>query len=657
VSSLLAVLAGQNARPASSNFALRATVRSVLADANARVATWASDDERVSLAVAREEWECSPWLAGDAVVASRGPVSVVADAALYARRDLAATLIAGGQHVSPDDSAAALIAAAYLARGAAALLELNGDFAFILWDAQQQILLLGRDFAATRPLFYGVLGGRLLVSSTLSGVLALSGDARPAFDRLGLAEAASGLAEGSGRTCYVGVRSVQPGRVMGVSPSLEVKEVARWRAPEFETGSATSFTDAAHELRELIGLAVADRMAPDMTTVWMSGGYDSSSVFASARAALSSGPAGRVESISVSYPEGDQGREDEIIERILAHHNVTGRWIDSAELPLLGDVSRNARRRDEPFAAMYDGFFRRASQGSRDAGARVALSGHGGDVLFDSSMVYFADLLSGMHLRTLRDEWKASREALWRPSQLLEEMLAPLVPEQLAKRTAAMLGRQKERFHEPAPWVRTEVATEIADTGWMPLGRHRGESRTSAVARWSLEYPFFTKSQEAAAAAARSAGVEYRMPLLDPRVIALAATRPRWEKRSGVRSKSLLRAAMKGMLPEEVLWPRLYKTGLTKDYLMRSVQEEFPKHAAALCHESALADLGVIDPSGLTRAVAESATDTRGWMAGHLYFTFQAEYWLRSRLSVADHLTPFDDVRGAHVPSRETLIA
>jgi len=121
--------------------------------------------------------------------------------------------------------------------------------------------------------------------------------------------------------------------------------------------------------------------------------------------------------------------------------------------------------------------------------------------------------------------------------------------------------------------------------------------------------------------------------------------------------QELIRAAMKGMLPEEVLWPRLYKTGLTKDYLMRSVQEEFPKHAAALGRESALADLGVIDPSGLTRAVAESATDTRGWMAGHLYFTFQAEYWLRSRLSVADHLTPFDDVRGSHVPSREPLIA
>src|SRR5205085_2584386 len=114
-------------------------------------------------------------------------------------------------------------------------------------------------------------------------------------------------------------------------------------------------------------------------------------------------------------------------------------------------------------------------------------------------------------------------------------------------------------------------------------------------------------------------------------------------------SKSLLRAAMKGMLPQEVLWPRLFKTGLTKDYLMRSVRQEFPKHAAEMQRESALADLGVIDPSGLTDAVTESSSDKHGWMAGHLFFTFQAEYWLRSRLSDSDHMTSCDDARGVSV--------
>jgi hypothetical protein len=88
---------------------------------------------------------------------------------------------------------------------------------------------------------------------------------------------------------------------------------------------------------------------------------------------------------------------------------------------------------------------------------------------------------------------------------------------------------------------------------------------------------------------------------------------------------------MKGLLPDDVLLPRLYKTGLTRDYLMRSVQREFPRHAEALRRESVLADLGIIDPSGLARAVDASARDEGGWIAGQLFFTFQTEYWLRGR--------------------------
>jgi len=576
--------------------------------------------------------EARAWLGDDAPIAVRGGVRVAADATLYDRQSLAAALRAAGQPVAADAPAVEQIAACYRAFGAEGLLRLNGDFAFVLWDAERRLLFLGRDFAATRPLHYAVHGGRLLVASALDDLLELRGE-RPDFDLLGIAEAASGLVDAGGRSCWSGVQSVPPGCVLVVDSALRVREAARWSAPTFETGSATTFTDAAMELREVLRRAVVDRMAPDVTAVWMSGGYDSSSVFATARSALARGTPGRVETISVSYPEGDSGREDEIIERILAHHGTTGRWIDGGVLPLLGDVAMEAALRDQPFAAMYDGFFRNASRAARAAGARVALSGHGGDVLFDSSLIYFADLFGGLHLKTYLAEWRAAREAMWRPAQILEETFGPLVPESLARTALHALGRRKEREHLPATWLRRSFAERIADSGWMPLDRRRGESRSSAVARWSLGFPFFTKSQEAAAAAARAEGVEYRMPLLDPRVIALAATRPRWEKRKGAHNKSLLRAAMKGMLPEEVLLPRLYKTGLTQDYLLRCVQREFPTHASALRRESVLGDLGIIDPSGLPGAVNECARDRGGWVAGQLYFTFQTEYWLRARLA------------------------
>ena len=590
-----------------------------------------SDNRRVALAVGREEWECTPWLAGEAEVTTRGSVHVVADASLFGREELAASLRAAGTQVSASGSSAELIAAVYATFGAPALLDLNGDFAFILWDGERRTLLLGRDFVGSRTLYHRIEGGRLLIASTISGVLALSHDA-PSLDLLSLAETASGMVHPSGRTCYAGVFAVPPGRLVTVSPFLEVRESACWAAPDFQSDGGGDFSAAADALRETIRTAVAERMAPGVTTVWMSGGYDSTSVFATAHG-LAAASGRRVEPISVSYPVGDGGREDEIIERVLAFHGANGHWIDSAEMPLLGDVAGSAALRDEPFVAMYDGFFRRVAHGSRELGARVGFSGHGGDVLFDSSLIYMADLLGGLHLRTLVAEWRASREAMWSHMELLEETLAPLVPEAVAKRSVELLGTRKERFHRPAAWLRAPIAKQIAESGWMPLARRAGESRASAVARWSLTYPYFTKSQECAAAATRAEGIEYRMPLLDRRVLQLAASRPRWERRSGVRTKSLLRAAMKGMLPDEVLLPRRFKTGLTRDYLLRSVREEFPRHAAAMSRESVLGDLGIIDPSKLVRAVADCASDPAGWVAGNLYFTIQAEHWLRARAS------------------------
>jgi asparagine synthase (glutamine-hydrolysing) len=492
VSSLLAVLSGSDARPAPPDTALRATLRSALGASFSRVGAWRSDDSRAALAVAREEWETAPWLAGEADIATVGHVSVAADASLYSRSALLADLARAG-HPATDDTPSALIAAVYLARGVSGLLELNGDFAFVLWDAQRRTMLLGRDFVGSRTLYYTVAKGRLIVASTLSTVLSAAGGNAPSFDRLALAEAASGLSHPSGRTAYSGVWAVPAGRVMSVGPTLRIEEAARWNPPRFETGSKTSFTDAANELRDLLREAVADRMAPDLSTVWMSGGYDSTAVFATARSALAAGAPGTIETLSVSYPEGDQGREDDIINLVLKHHGVSGRFIDSAELPLLGDIARNAARRDNPFAAMYDGFFRRASRGSRDIGARVALSGHGGDILFDSPLIYFADLVSGLHLRTLLEEWKKSREALWSPLELIEEALGPLVPEHLAKSVMQTMGKAKERFHQPAPWIKKSVSRAIANTGWMPLGRHSGESRSSAVARLAMTNPVFIK--------------------------------------------------------------------------------------------------------------------------------------------------------------------
>src|SRR5262245_25934227 len=100
---LSAILRSQVAPPAHNDPALE-----VLAQGGARVGVdlWQSDDARVALCVERDEWECRPWLGGDAPIAARGGVHVAADATLYDRATLAAALRAVGQPVAADAPAA-----------------------------------------------------------------------------------------------------------------------------------------------------------------------------------------------------------------------------------------------------------------------------------------------------------------------------------------------------------------------------------------------------------------------------------------------------------------------------------------------------------------------------------------------------------------------
>ena len=96
-----------------------------------------------------------------------------------------------------------------------------------------------------------------------------------------------------------------------------------WAPPELGSGPRTSFVDGAAELRALLEQATAERLAPagGATSVWLSGGWDSTAVYASAARVLAgAGQGDRLRAVSVSYPPGDPGREDELIEL------AAGRW-------------------------------------------------------------------------------------------------------------------------------------------------------------------------------------------------------------------------------------------------------------------------------------------------------------------------------------------
>lgn len=595
----------------------------------------------VLLAVARHEWELATGYAGPVFVARDGELAVAADASLYYRDDLRHALAA--RRVSPaGDTPGHLIMAAYRAWGEECADRLEGDYAFVLWDGANRRLVCSRDFTGRRTLFHANIGTDFVVASTLGALL---GHPRcePELNLPVVAAAAASFIGSTGETAYRGLSTLEAGHSV-IKDRGRVPRITRhWNPPRFEQ-RGSSFEDGAAELRSVLTRATVERLASDSpTSVWLSGGWDSTAVYAVGQQFLKERGGEPLRAISISYPPGDPGREDELIAAVVEHWQGPVRWIDSEKVPLLdasspGAAERRAAERDQPVGHIYEMWNRALIEGSSSGGARVAFDGLGGDSLFQTSPVFFADLLWSGRWPAFAREWRGMRMGggirsmfRWGVLPALPTSMVRAMARRAGKPAAGHLDRQL-----PA-WFNARFAAEhhLAERGLATPHWRPGESSSAREARWYLTTPWVPAMVSLTTSAAVECGVEVRSPLYDRRVVALAATRPRWEKASMGQTKQLLRQAMRGLLPPHVLAPRTRRTGMTNGYLLRWMQRQLPPLVADVRRHSVLAELGIIDPAALSRAAEEFLRSGNSGAGAGILFTLNAEFWLRPRTAGA----------------------
>lgn len=610
-------------------------------------ASWVSDG--AALGVSRFAWERDAAFAGEAMVCHRGDRAVVADASLYYRALLRERLAVAGI-ANPGASASELVLAAYEAWGDDGVTRLEGDFAFVLWDGARRRALVARDPSGKRPLHWAQVGDQLVVASCLRGVVAHPRVSQEP-DLPTIAALAGAMWVEEPRTAFRDVRVLPGARALTwAGGRVEVRRF--WEVPEVESERPGRRDEAAEELRALLGDAAAERMGPgDTTAVWMSGGWDSSTVYGIGRGRLRDrGDARTLHPVSMSYPAGDPGREDELIEAIVGHWDGRVRWVDIADVPMFVDPVRAAARRDDVVAHMYEHWNRALARGARDVGARVAFDGNGGDQLHQVSPVYFADLLRRGRWAELWRDARALRLA--QRDQLLRFAVIPALPPAVHALVARLRGRPLRRhLQRPLPaWIsrdfaRTHRLVERELETWPVAPRGSMSSRET---RFFLASTFFHRAFSCISGLALEEGIELRSPLLDPRVVAFCARRPREDRASGPETKLLLRRAARGVLPDSVLAPRTHRTGMTIGFSDRAMRAPA---TAALFREaftgSVLGELGVVDERAMLGTyehyLRTGWTDSRSAM----FTTLQAELWLRARLRPGALAAP----RAAAVPA------
>ncbi|MFE0018216.1 asparagine synthase (glutamine-hydrolyzing) [Mesorhizobium sp. NPDC059054] len=449
----------------------------------------------------------------------------------------------------------------YDEKGLDCLDELNGDFAFALWDARQGRMILARDRMGVRPLFYTQRSDTLFFASEIKALLAVPGiEAR--LDPLALDQIFTLWTPLAPRTAFQGISELPPGHLMIVE-SGRVEQRAWWRQTYLDAGDIRPRSDAVEELRALLDDATRIRLRADVPVgSYLSGGLDSSLV--SALAARTHPERLRTFSLGFDSEEHDESKWQAVMASELGVEHTTARCSASDISGLFPSVIRHVER---PILRTAPAPLAKLSALVHDNGIKAVLTGEGADELFAGY-----DIFREAKLRRFCGRQPNSK---FRP--LLFQRLYPYLPglqrqspEYLARFFGADDDRIDDLLYSHRPRFRSTGAAKLFFSSELKqeLGDYDGTAELASMlpsdfSRWHplhqaqyLETTFLLPGYILSAQGDRvmmANSVEGRFPFLDPRIIDFAAGLSPDMKLHGLREKHILKQSAKGLVPEAII--------------------------------------------------------------------------------------------------------
>jgi asparagine synthase (glutamine-hydrolysing) len=460
------------------------------------------------------------------------------------RSDLARDLALPGAPREVD-----VVLAAYRRWGIAGFSRLVGDFSLALWDPADRLLALACDAFSVRPLYYVERRDVLLWASRARPLLAAAG-LSPEVDEELVASFLT-CSRPSAHSPFRAVRMLPPGHALVLRG--ERAELRRIWSPDPQREIRYRWDREYDEhFRSLFREAVACRLRADGPVYAdLSGGLDSSSIVCVADEILAAGAAETpaLRTVSWVYDQSTSSDERHFIRFIEKKRGRQGLHVRDEEHPMLSRIPASCRP-DYPHCHLA--YLRKNDRLTADmarAGARVLLRGTAGDhVLWggmDQAPLEIADLLVRGRLgRALRASfaWSPAAHSPWH-SVFWQGGILPLLPRPLRSRLQS--DYPLESWFESAFIARLNLAERVGgaedDAGFRRPSAARRYGLIREVSR-DIGWELFTTSGCA----------EMRFPFLDRRLVefALAIDVGQW-LRPG-ESKSLLRRALAGTLPDEV---------------------------------------------------------------------------------------------------------
>ena len=568
-------------------------------------ATWVSDDRRVGLGFRRlaiidlSETAMQPMQNED------GSIRLLMNGEIYNHAELRPELETAGHRFRTDHADTEVVVHAFEEWGIDCIQRFRGMFALAVWDERERRLWLVRDRVGIKPLYWSIHHGRLVFGSEIKALLADPEQPR-AVDEEALYHYLSFLTTPAPSTMFAGINKLPAATWLRIDADGSTEE-RRWWDPFDEASPLEGRSD--DELAELVldelRTAVAYRKVSDVPVgIFLSGGLDSST-----NAALfAQGEERPVQTFSIGYDENYPSYPNELewARRVatLVGADYHERILSLDDL--LGFLPRMVTLMDEPIADPVAVPLFYLSELARENGVVVAQAGEGSDELFWGY-----------------PSWRTSLRL-----QRADDLPIPAGVKRLGLRALGLAGRDTSRPYEflrrgaaghPVFWGGAEAFTE---TQKQRLLSPRLRSVHADTSSWDALAPIRRRFEENAWEPSHlhwmsyvdlnlrlpellllridkmsmGAGLEARVPFLDHKLVELILSIPSSVKMRDGELKGLLKRAVRGLLPDDVIdRPKQGFRVPVDEWFLDKLGDRTRSELDAFCRETDLLDRAEVE--------------------------------------------------------------
>ena len=482
-------------------------------------------------------------------------VCLIADVRLDNRNELIDQLSLGKSYLLSD---ACLVLHAWMRWGEDCVHHLLGGFAFALWESANGTIFAARDHTGESPLFYKAGNRGFALASTQQALLQLDGIIKGKFQDVKILDYFTNDPRGSDLTYFEGIQRLGMGEVLIVKPEKLLRR-SYWdplSTPPTRFGHDREYADA---LTDLIDTATSARIASaESVGSHLTAGFDSSSITSAAAQQLASEgrrliaftaiPGSRFQGTAIPWGIANEGPAANDVARL--YPNIEHVLVTAQDRNLMADVEAMVALSSEPVRnALNISWMLAILNDARQRKLDLMLTGQLGNatISYEGTLALRDLFRSGRWVSLCAAALALRRNGEVSARESVQTALDGLLPGWLTRRLLPRFNPQRERgltVLHPDLVAKHQLLERCEETHYAEL------QDTTAERRWFLANIDLANYYRALATLSC-------VPTLDPtgdkRLFEFCFSIPVEQFIAGGRSRSLVRRAMQGRLPQRTL--------------------------------------------------------------------------------------------------------